>query len=208
MDDCALSFWIYMVVMSVFVGGTLKKFLVSHVSAMPSLVAWLGAILLVERLCALCMPAVLALAALCAACWLYATWAAPEPTLPVEGKAVFITGLLWGREVVRYIAKPGHFCGNIREILELPELGELCTICPVSKFPLESRKPISRHHADARAVSALVCDLCDSTQRVFVVGRSRKFNQLLRLSSLKNLKANLIIKRIVQPEGSMGLHID
>ncbi|XP_072527256.1 11-beta-hydroxysteroid dehydrogenase type 2 [Salminus brasiliensis] len=92
MDDYALSFWIYMGVMSVFVGGTLKKFLAAHVSAMPSLVAWLGATLLVERLCALCMPAVLALFALCAACWLYTTWAAPAPTLPVEGKAVFITG--------------------------------------------------------------------------------------------------------------------
>lgn len=92
MDDYALSFWIYMGVMAVFVAGTLKRFLAAHVSAMPSLLAWLGATLLVERLCALCMPAVLALAALCAACWLYAAWAAPAPTLPVEGKAVFITG--------------------------------------------------------------------------------------------------------------------
>ncbi|MCI4393043.1 hypothetical protein PGIGA_G00152900 [Pangasianodon gigas] len=92
MDDYALSFWIYMGVMSVFVGGTLKKFLASHVSAMPSLVAWLGATLLVERLCAMCMPAVLALAVFCATCWLYSLWAAPSPVLPVEGKAVFITG--------------------------------------------------------------------------------------------------------------------
>lgn len=92
MDACALSFWIYMGVLSVFVGGTLKKFLASHVSAVPSLVAWLGATLLVERLCAMCMPAVLALAVFCATCWLYSLWAAPPPVLPVEGKAVFITG--------------------------------------------------------------------------------------------------------------------
>ncbi|KAK3510128.1 hypothetical protein QTP70_026841 [Hemibagrus guttatus] len=92
MDAYALSFWIYMGVLSVFVGGTLKKFLASHVSAVPSLVAWLGAMLLVERLCAMCMPAVLALAIFCATCWLYSLWAAPPPVLPVEGKAVFITG--------------------------------------------------------------------------------------------------------------------
>ncbi|XP_026874472.2 corticosteroid 11-beta-dehydrogenase isozyme 2 [Electrophorus electricus] len=92
MDDCALSFWIYTGVMSVFVGSTLKKFLTSHVSSMPSLVAWLGATLLVERLCTLCMPAVLALAVLCAICWLYSSWDGPPYTLPVEEKAVFITG--------------------------------------------------------------------------------------------------------------------
>ncbi|KAK2819862.1 hypothetical protein Q7C36_021508 [Tachysurus vachellii] len=92
MDAYALSFWIYMGVLSVFVGGTLKKFLATHVSAVPSLVAWLGATLLVERLCAICMPAVLALAVFCATCWLYSLWAAPPLVLSVEGKAVFITG--------------------------------------------------------------------------------------------------------------------
>ncbi|TSP90514.1 Corticosteroid 11-beta-dehydrogenase isozyme 2 [Bagarius yarrelli] len=91
MDAYALSFWIYMGVLSVFVGGTLKKFMASHVSAVPSLVAWLGATLLVERLCAMCMPAVLALAVICATCWLYSLWVAPPPVLPVDGKAVFIT---------------------------------------------------------------------------------------------------------------------
>lgn len=39
MEDYALSFWIYMGVMSVFVGGVVKKTLASHISAMPSLVA-------------------------------------------------------------------------------------------------------------------------------------------------------------------------
>ncbi|XP_062845468.1 11-beta-hydroxysteroid dehydrogenase type 2 [Trichomycterus rosablanca] len=92
MDIYAISFWIYMGVMSVLVGGTLKKFLASHIRAMPSLVAWLGATLLVERLCTLCMPAVLALAVICATCWLYSLWASPPPVLPVESKAVLITG--------------------------------------------------------------------------------------------------------------------
>ncbi|XP_051511319.1 11-beta-hydroxysteroid dehydrogenase type 2 isoform X2 [Myxocyprinus asiaticus] len=92
MEDCAVSFWIYIGVMSIFVGGAVKKFLASHMGAMPSVVAWLGATLLLERLCALCMPAVLARLVLCVSCWLYFSWATPKSSLPVEGKAVFITG--------------------------------------------------------------------------------------------------------------------
>lgn len=92
MEDCAVSFWIYIGVMSILVGGAVKKFQAFHIGAMPSVVAWLGATLLVERLCALCMPAVLARLVLCVSCWLYFTWATPKPFLPVEGKAVFITG--------------------------------------------------------------------------------------------------------------------
>ncbi|XP_051968278.1 11-beta-hydroxysteroid dehydrogenase type 2-like [Xyrauchen texanus] len=92
MEDCAVTFWIYIGVMSIFVGGAVKKFLASHMGAMPSVVAWLGATLLLERLCALCMPAVLARLFLCVSCWLYFSWATPKPSLPVEGKAVFITG--------------------------------------------------------------------------------------------------------------------
>ncbi|XP_059368163.1 11-beta-hydroxysteroid dehydrogenase type 2-like [Carassius carassius] len=92
MEDCAVSFWIYIGVMSILVGGAMKKFLAFHIGAMPSMMAWLGATLLVERLCALCMPAVLARLILCVSCWLYFTWATPKPLLPVEGKAVFITG--------------------------------------------------------------------------------------------------------------------
>lgn len=92
MEDYAVSFWIYIAVMSIFVCGAVKKFLASHIGAMPSVVAWLCATLLVERLCALCMPAVLARLVLCVSCWLYFTWATPKPSLPVEGKAVFITG--------------------------------------------------------------------------------------------------------------------
>lgn len=92
MEDFAVSFWIYIGVMSIFVGGAVKKFLAFNIGAMPSVVAWLGATLLVERLCALCMPAVLARLVLCVCCWLYFTWATPKPSLPVEDKAVFITG--------------------------------------------------------------------------------------------------------------------
>ncbi|XP_055061275.2 11-beta-hydroxysteroid dehydrogenase type 2 [Misgurnus anguillicaudatus] len=92
MEDYSVSFWIYMGVMSIFVCGALKKFLASHIGTMPLVVAWLAATLLVERLCALCMPAVLARLVLCVSCWLYFTWATPKPSLPVEGKAVFITG--------------------------------------------------------------------------------------------------------------------
>lgn len=92
MEDFAVSFWIYIGVMSIFVGGAVKKFLAFNIGAMPSVVVWLGATLLVERLCALCMPAVLARLVLCVCCWLYFTWATPKPSLPVEDKAVFITG--------------------------------------------------------------------------------------------------------------------
>ena len=93
MEDYALSFWIYMGVMSVFVGGVVKKTLASHISAMPSLVAWLAATVLLERLCTLCMPAFLALAGLCAACCLYSSRQATlDASLPTEGKAVLITG--------------------------------------------------------------------------------------------------------------------
>nr|XP_046197150.1 corticosteroid 11-beta-dehydrogenase isozyme 2-like [Oncorhynchus gorbuscha] len=84
--------WIYMGVMSAFVGGAMKKVLASHVSAAPTVVAWLGVTLLVERLWFFCVPAVLVLAALCLACCLYSIRTAPAPTLPVQGKAVFITG--------------------------------------------------------------------------------------------------------------------
>ncbi|KAG7473502.1 hypothetical protein MATL_G00096570 [Megalops atlanticus] len=92
MEDYALSFWIYMGVMSVFVGGAMKKILASHISAAPTLVAWLGVTVLVERLCSLWPPAILVLAILCAACCLFSGKNAPAHTLPTEGKAVFITG--------------------------------------------------------------------------------------------------------------------
>lgn len=94
MEDCALSFWIYMGVMSMFVGGAVKKVLASHISAVPSLVAWLAATMLLERLCSLCLPAFLALAGLCAAayCLHGSRQTSLATSLPTEGKAVFITG--------------------------------------------------------------------------------------------------------------------
>ncbi|XP_070817566.1 11-beta-hydroxysteroid dehydrogenase type 2 [Chaetodon trifascialis] len=93
MDDYTLPFWIYLAVLTVFVGGAMKKILASHLSAAPPLVAWLGATVLVERLWALCLPAVLLLALLGLACCLYsAARTGQPPALPAHGKAVFITG--------------------------------------------------------------------------------------------------------------------
>ncbi|KAG5839227.1 hypothetical protein ANANG_G00202780 [Anguilla anguilla] len=70
----------------------MKKILASHMSAAPTLVAWLGATLLVERLCSLWPPAILALAVLCAVCCALSVRGGPARTLPADGKAVFITG--------------------------------------------------------------------------------------------------------------------
>ncbi|MBN3299363.1 DHI2 dehydrogenase, partial [Amia calva] len=92
MEEYALSFWIYMGVMSVFVGGAMKKILASHISAAPSLLVWLGLLLVLERLCSLCLPALLGLAVLCAACCLVSGRSSAAQTLSAEGKAVFITG--------------------------------------------------------------------------------------------------------------------
>ena len=95
MDDYTLPFWIYLVVLSVFVGGAMKKILASHLTTAPPLVAWLGATVLAERLWALCLPAVLLLLPLLGlACCLYSavrTRTSPA-ALPVRGKAVFVTG--------------------------------------------------------------------------------------------------------------------
>ncbi|KAI3377360.1 hypothetical protein L3Q82_008402 [Scortum barcoo] len=93
MDDYTLPFWIYLGVLTVFIGGAMKKILASHLSSAPPLVAWLGATVLVERLWALCLPAVL-LALLGLACCLYsATRTGTSPaTLPAHSKAVLITG--------------------------------------------------------------------------------------------------------------------
>ncbi|KAJ8343347.1 hypothetical protein SKAU_G00306760 [Synaphobranchus kaupii] len=71
----------------------MKKMLAAHMSAAPTLVAWLGGTVLVERLCSLWPPAILVLAILCAACCLLSGRGGPaRHTLPTEGKAVFITG--------------------------------------------------------------------------------------------------------------------
>uniref|UniRef100_A0A1A7XSU0 11-beta-hydroxysteroid dehydrogenase type 2 n=1 Tax=Iconisemion striatum TaxID=60296 RepID=A0A1A7XSU0_9TELE len=94
MDDYSLPFWIYLAVVTVIVGGAMKKVLASHLSTGPTLVAWLGATVLVERLWAFCLPALLLLALIGLAFSLY-SWSRTGPppvTLPTEGKAVFITG--------------------------------------------------------------------------------------------------------------------
>lgn len=94
MDDYTLPFWIYLAVLTVVVGGVMKKILASHLGAAPQLLAWLGATVLVERLWALCLPALLLLALLGLACYLYSsTRIGPKPAmLPAHGKAVLITG--------------------------------------------------------------------------------------------------------------------
>ncbi|XP_054469095.1 11-beta-hydroxysteroid dehydrogenase type 2 [Anoplopoma fimbria] len=93
MDDYTLPFWIYLGVLTVFVGGVMKRILASHLGAAP-LVAWLGATVLVERLWAFCLPAVLLLLLLGLACCLYAAarTGPPPAALPAHGKAVLITG--------------------------------------------------------------------------------------------------------------------
>ncbi|XP_023187874.1 corticosteroid 11-beta-dehydrogenase isozyme 2-like [Xiphophorus maculatus] len=93
MDDYNLPFWIYLAVVTVFVGGAMKKILASHLSAGPTLVAWLGATVLVERLWAFCLPAVLLLVLLAVVCCVRSgSGTGPPPGPPAEGKAVFITG--------------------------------------------------------------------------------------------------------------------
>ncbi|XP_041641879.1 corticosteroid 11-beta-dehydrogenase isozyme 2 [Cheilinus undulatus] len=94
MDDYTLPFWIYTGVLTVFVCGAMKKILASHLSATPTLVAWLGATVLVERLWAFCLPAMLLLALLFLAFCIYLATrtGSPPATLPAHGKAVFITG--------------------------------------------------------------------------------------------------------------------
>ncbi|XP_047218247.1 11-beta-hydroxysteroid dehydrogenase type 2 [Girardinichthys multiradiatus] len=93
MDDYDLSFWIYLAVVTALVGGGIKKILASHLSTGPTLVAWLGATVLVERLWAFCLPAMLLLVLLALICYIYLrSRAGPPPTLPMQGKAVFITG--------------------------------------------------------------------------------------------------------------------
>lgn len=89
MDDYNLPFWIYLAVVTVFLGGAMKKILASHLSAGPTLVAWLGATVLVERLWAFCLPAVLLLVLLAVVCCVR-SGSGTGP--PAEGKAVFITG--------------------------------------------------------------------------------------------------------------------
>lgn len=93
MDDYSLPFWIYLVAVSLFVGGAMRKILASHLGTRSTLVAWLGALVLLERLWASAQPAVLLLLLLAVGCFAY--WRSrtgPPPSLPAQGKAVVITG--------------------------------------------------------------------------------------------------------------------
>eukprot|EP00064_Thunnus_orientalis_P021408 superscaffoldBa00006473_g21571 len=96
MEDFTLPFWIYLCILTMLVGGLMKKILASHLSAAPTLVAWLGATVLVERLWAFCLPAALLLALLGLACCLYsaAKTGALHAALPAQDKAVLITAAL------------------------------------------------------------------------------------------------------------------
>lgn len=93
MDDYTLPFIIYLCVLTVFLGGAVKNILASQLSAAYTFMAWLGATVLVERLWAFCLPAALLLAVTGSTWWLYrSVRAKPKQLLPVNGKAVLITG--------------------------------------------------------------------------------------------------------------------
>lgn len=94
MEDYTLPFWIYLAIVTVFIGGAMKKILASHLNATSTVVAWLGATVLVERLWAFCLPAMLLLVLFgITFCIYYATKTSqPRAMLPAHGKAVIITG--------------------------------------------------------------------------------------------------------------------
>lgn len=90
----------YLGVMSVFFGWTVKRILASERSSAPTLLVYSALFLLMERLCSFCLPTCVGLGVFCAACWLIMGTVAAAKPLPVEGKAVFITGkkvhkLIW-----------------------------------------------------------------------------------------------------------------
>ncbi|KAM9409163.1 11-beta-hydroxysteroid dehydrogenase type 2 [Pholidichthys leucotaenia] len=92
MDDYTLPFCIYLTVLTIFIGGAMKKIVASQLSAASALVAWLGATVLAERLWAFCVPALLLLLGLTGALYFLYRPRPPPATLPTHGKAVFITG--------------------------------------------------------------------------------------------------------------------
>lgn len=93
MEDYTLPFFIYLCVLTVFLGGAVKKILASQLSAASTFMAWLGATVLVERLWVFCLPGALLLAGVGLTWWLYSiAKAKPLPLLSADGKAVFITG--------------------------------------------------------------------------------------------------------------------
>ncbi|MGH0151267.1 UNVERIFIED_CONTAM: hypothetical protein FKN15_032365 [Acipenser sinensis] len=92
MEESALSFWMYLGVMSVFFGGTVKRILASERSSAPTLLVYSALFLLMASLCSFCLPTCVGLGVFCVACWLIMGTVAAAKPLPVEGNAVFITG--------------------------------------------------------------------------------------------------------------------
>lgn len=92
MDNYSLPVWIYLPVLTVFVGGAMKKIMASHLGTSPPLVAWLGAAVLAERLLALCTATPLLLLSVLLGLCAFARSAAPPAVLPTAGKAVLVTG--------------------------------------------------------------------------------------------------------------------
>ncbi|CAG00815.1 unnamed protein product, partial [Tetraodon nigroviridis] len=95
MAMCSLPFWIYLLVLAAVVGGAVKKIPSLRLGAVPSLAAWLGAALLLERLWALCLPAAALLGGLLGLTFCLCSTRSTSLgacLLPARGKAVFITG--------------------------------------------------------------------------------------------------------------------
>ncbi|XP_023666985.1 11-beta-hydroxysteroid dehydrogenase type 2-like [Paramormyrops kingsleyae] len=129
MKEFALSFWIYMGVMSVFVGGALRKSLAAHIRAAATIVAWLGVTVLVERLYWLSLLGFLLVAVLAAACCLYAGRSAPVLGLPTDSKVVFITGCDsgFGNAAARHLDSLGFEV--IASVLHLDSPGAVELLC-------------------------------------------------------------------------------
>lgn len=113
MDDYTLPFWIHLAVVTVIVGGFVKKILASHLSAGPTLMAWLGATVLVERLWEFCLPALLLLGLLCCVYAAAGTGPLPAP-LPARGRAVLITGRSCSSESCWFPADVSIWSGSKR----------------------------------------------------------------------------------------------
>ncbi|KAM9817344.1 11-beta-hydroxysteroid dehydrogenase type 2 [Neosynchiropus ocellatus] len=90
MEDFSLPSWIYLCVVALMVGGVVKKVVASHLSAVSSVMAWLSATVLAERLpVALLLPVLLGLT--CGICWV-ARRRPRHVHMAAHGKAVIITG--------------------------------------------------------------------------------------------------------------------
>ncbi|XP_053722269.1 11-beta-hydroxysteroid dehydrogenase type 2 [Synchiropus splendidus] len=86
MEDFSLPSWIYLCVVALMVGGLVKKVVASHLSAVSSVMAWLSATVLAQRL-----PVALLLGLTCGICWLAWRRLRHAP-MTAHGKAVVITG--------------------------------------------------------------------------------------------------------------------